>query len=196
MRTTDHRYVRDRQKIELALRFIRLEARTGTIRLWTGLTADRIRKLYRTHFHDVPGAFVPRHRGKPPRLAAFFTRTARVQRESSSLGALCTLLEALPIEGRHDLQPPVPLLERGHRLCNAYETFMRFLPKPAITFEHAVHFVTAIVRGEELRLATCVDCAGLFVADRLALRIDRCNACPAAASREHSTRLVTHAPVP
>jgi len=190
MRTTDHRYVRDRQRIELALRFIRLEARTGTIRLWTGLTADRIRKLYRSHFHDVPGSFVPRHRGKPPRMASFFTRTARVHRESNSFAALCTLLEALPPQVSPDLRAALPLLERGHRLCNAYETFTRFaLTRPAITFEHAVHFISSIVRGDELRLATCVDCSALFVADRLSLRIDRCNPCPAAAPPHHHAML-------
>ena len=183
MRVTDHRYIRDRQKIELALRFIRLEARTNTIHLWTGLTADRIRKLYRTHFQDVPGSFVARHRGKSPRQASFFTRTARLQQESRSFGALCTLLEAIPVEPGREAKAQISTLERGHRLCHAYETFARLVPRPAITFEHAVHFVSSIVRGDELRLATCVDCAALFVADRLALRIDRCNACPAAGSR-------------
>ena len=48
MRITDDRYTRDRLRLDLALRLIRHEARTCTIRDWTGLSDDRIRKLYRS----------------------------------------------------------------------------------------------------------------------------------------------------
>jgi hypothetical protein len=44
MRITDDRYTRDRLRLDLALRLIRHEARTRTIRSWTGLTDDRIRE--------------------------------------------------------------------------------------------------------------------------------------------------------
>ncbi len=46
MRISEDRYDRDRQRLELALRFLTHEARTQTIRHWTGLSDDRIRKLY------------------------------------------------------------------------------------------------------------------------------------------------------
>jgi hypothetical protein len=45
MRVSDDRYTRDRQRLDLALRLIRHEARTFTIREWTGLSDDRIRKV-------------------------------------------------------------------------------------------------------------------------------------------------------
>ena len=45
MRISDDRYSRDRSRLDLALQFIRHEARTHTIKTWTGLTDDRIRKL-------------------------------------------------------------------------------------------------------------------------------------------------------
>ena len=45
MRIHDDRYNRDRRRFEVALRFIQHEARTHTIRIWTGLTDDRIRKV-------------------------------------------------------------------------------------------------------------------------------------------------------
>ena len=45
MRVSDDRYTRDRQKFDLAVRLIRHEARTFTIRQWTGLSDDRIRKV-------------------------------------------------------------------------------------------------------------------------------------------------------
>jgi hypothetical protein len=53
MRITDDRYTRDRLRLDLALRLIRHEARTRTIRSWTGLTDDRIRKLYRSYVADA-----------------------------------------------------------------------------------------------------------------------------------------------
>jgi hypothetical protein len=49
MRISDDRYSRERQSLDLALRFLRHEARTQTIRTWTGLTDDRIRNLYRSY---------------------------------------------------------------------------------------------------------------------------------------------------
>jgi hypothetical protein len=45
MRISDDRYTRERLGLDLALRFLRNAARTQTIRAWTGLTDDRIRKL-------------------------------------------------------------------------------------------------------------------------------------------------------
>ena len=66
MRISDDRYSRDRLRLDLALRFIHHEARTHTIRAWTGLTDDRIRKLYRTYLHEAGGS----RRGAPPRQVA------------------------------------------------------------------------------------------------------------------------------
>jgi hypothetical protein len=45
MRITDDPYSRERLCLDLALRLLLHEARTQTIRMWTGLTDDRIRKL-------------------------------------------------------------------------------------------------------------------------------------------------------
>ena len=94
MRISDHRYSRDRFRLDLALRFIRHEARTQTIRAWTGLSDDRIRKMYR-EFMKEPGIAVSRPRGKSPRQCTFFTRTPQHKDESSLLASLCSLLGAL-----------------------------------------------------------------------------------------------------
>jgi hypothetical protein len=45
MRISDDRYSRERLCLQVALRFLEHEARTQTIRAWTGLSDDRIRKL-------------------------------------------------------------------------------------------------------------------------------------------------------
>lgn len=48
MRISDDRYSWERLRLDLALRFLRHETPTQTIRTWTGLTDDRIRKPCRS----------------------------------------------------------------------------------------------------------------------------------------------------
>ena len=94
MRISDDRYHRERLRMELALRFLRHEARTQTIRAWTGLTDDRIRKLYRSYLGESRRA-MPRHRGKSPHQIAYFTRSLRLQEETVALGDALWLLGVL-----------------------------------------------------------------------------------------------------
>ena len=54
MRISDSRYARERTQFELAMRMIAYEARTCTIRTCTGLSDDRIRKIYTTYFKAEP----------------------------------------------------------------------------------------------------------------------------------------------
>src|SRR5262245_63140764 len=100
MRISDDRYSRDRLRLDLALRFIHHEARTHTIRAWTGLTDDRIRKLYRTYLCEAGGIRVARHRGKSPRQAAYFTRSLRMRREAAvfaSVSSFFGLISPQPV---------------------------------------------------------------------------------------------------
>ncbi len=74
MRLTDDRYAAERSQFELALRMIRHEARTRTIRECTGLSDDRIRKLYSTYFRDTGSTDIRRRRGKSPRQITRFVK--------------------------------------------------------------------------------------------------------------------------
>ena len=66
MRITDCRYDRDRLRLTVAYRLIAHEARTQTIRHCTGLSGDRIRKLFRVYVQGRPGPRIRRtDRGKP-----------------------------------------------------------------------------------------------------------------------------------
>ena len=94
MKEIEDRYTKDRERIDLALRMIHHEARTTTIRHWTGLTDDRIRKLYHTYVVAVtPG--VRRHRGKSPTQTAFFLKNAAHRRQTATLAGLFALLGLL-----------------------------------------------------------------------------------------------------
>ena len=105
MRISDDRYHRERARMELALRFLRHEARTQTIRAWTGLSDDRIRKLYRSYLGHARRQ-LPRHRGKSPHQVAYFTRSLRLQEETALLASVLSLLGVLPgAEARGDARP-------------------------------------------------------------------------------------------
>jgi hypothetical protein len=168
MRISDNRYSRDRFRFDLALRFIGHEARTQTIRAWTGLSDDRIRKLYRGYSNE-PGFAVSRPRGKSPQQCAFFTRSPRLKEESSFLASVCSLLGVLPQAGTQFNQRALANLARGELLCQAFEVYQQLMPAHGISFEHAVFLVTALARGDELALSNCSGCGALIVLDRAAV---------------------------
>src|SRR5476649_957797 len=142
MRISDDRYSRDRQRFDIALQFIQHEARTHTIRAWTGLSDDRIRKLYRSYLCDCQGTPLTRHRGKSPQLVAFFMRSARARQEAALLASLCCLLGALPQMATPELVRSLPGLARGELLCQAFGAYRCLIPDGLISFEHAVLLLT------------------------------------------------------
>src|ERR1700751_2741768 len=149
MRISDDRYRRERWALELALRFLRHEARTQTIRAWTGLSDDRIRKLYRSYMSHSR-RYLPRHRGKSPHQIAYFTRSLRLQEETALLASVLSLVGVVPAEmsvaasagasgvaphiagdastGPHAGSASLPGVARGVLLCQAFEAFRLLLP--------------------------------------------------------------------
>ena len=178
MRILDDRYNRDRQRLELALRFLRHEARTKTIRTWTGLTDDRIRKLYRSYMSGAV-RHVPRHRGKSPHQIAFFTRSVRLQQETAALASLLSLHGVMPIQSGEESGKSLPCVTRGALLCQAFEAYRAFIPSSQISFEHAVFLATALACGDQLRFDGCTDCGSLVVVERFPMRDPRCLQCAA-----------------
>ncbi|HET8691501.1 MAG TPA: hypothetical protein VFM30_05180 [Steroidobacteraceae bacterium] len=178
MRITDDRYTRDRLRLDLALRLIRHEARTRTIRSWTGLTDDRIRKLYRSYVAEGSRRGVRRHRGKSPRQSAFFMRNAAIRREAAGLATLLCMLGLLRRDGT-PTPGAVESLRWGERFCEAYETFLSLHEQPQISFEHACHLLRALEKQNEICLEDCGGCGSLLVVMRYAERPDACEFCAA-----------------
>jgi hypothetical protein len=176
MRISEDRYSRERLCLQLALRFLEHEARTQTIRTWTGLSDDRIRKLYRSYMTRA-SRYVPRHRGKSPHQVAYFARSIRVQQETVWLASLLSLLGVIPPEPCTDGAHALPNVARGELLCQAFETYREMIPSSQISFEHAVFLATTLSRGEQLRLGGCTDCGSLVVTERFPIRDKRCHHC-------------------
>jgi len=198
MRISDDRYSRERARMELALRFLHHEARTQTIRAWTGLSDDRIRKLYRSYMSQAR-RHLPRHRGKSPHQIAYFTRSLRLQEETALLASVLSLLGVVPAGTSASASAAasgtavasaaggaatacagstsLPGVTRGVLLCQAFEAFRLLLPSAQISFEHAVFLAVALARGDQLRLGDCSDCGSLMVTERFPLRTSRCTHC-------------------
>ena len=179
MKFTDDRYARERQQFDLALRMIRHEARTRTIRQCTGLSDDRIRKLYATYFRDAGETGVKRRRGKSPRQVGRFVKNPRNQLEATTLVALFCLGLLLRIDrhGRVHACWPRPDVEFGHRLCRAFETYLLLHRHAALSFEWAWNLLDCIGRNDELFLGSCSACGGPYVQDAYALDTGVCPAC-------------------
>ncbi len=179
MRLTDNRYASEKQQFELALRMIQHEARTRTIRECTGLSDDRIRKVYTTYFRDSGDTAVKRRRGKSPRQITLFVKTPRNQLEATTLVALFCASLLLRVDTGNKVHTcwPRPDVEYGHRVCRAYETYVLLHPKPTLSFEWAWNLLQSIIKNDELYLAICRICRSKYVQDAYALDRRICPSC-------------------
>ena len=160
MRAGEARYQHEIGSIGLALRFIQLGARTSTIRAFTGLSGDRIRKL--SHQYENPRN---RHRGKSPQQASYFIRSAKVRHQASFLGGVlysCGLVLNDPAA-----EAGFASLATGKLLFDAYEYYRQVVSAPAISFEYAVFLAQCLQRGDQLRLVCCANCNIPLLAERL-----------------------------
>ncbi len=175
MHISNDRYFRDRQRHDLALRMIGHEARTCTIKSCTGLTDDRIRRLYKTLAEHHATIDVRRRRGKSPRQISFFTRNAQMQFESSVLAAVFTAFGLLQRESA--TMPDALSLEFGELFCDAYETHRQLLNNANVSFEHAWFLLQLLNRDNELKMTRCRRCHGHYLRDRINLSPRTCPVC-------------------
>lgn len=179
MRLTDDRYSGERSQFELALRMIRHEARTRTIRECTGLSDDRIRKLYTTYFRNGGQTDIKRRRGKSPRQVTRFVKNPKNQLQATTLVALFSAGLLVRIDQDNEVHPcwPRPDVEFGHRLCRAYETFLMLHQDPQLNFEWVWNLLQCISYNDELYLAHCTHCSAYYVQDAYAIDRGTCPAC-------------------
>ncbi|MBT8144614.1 MAG: hypothetical protein KJO55_07930, partial [Gammaproteobacteria bacterium] len=178
MRISDSRYARERSQLELALRMIAYEARTCTIRTCTGLSDDRIRKIYTTYFKSEPRINVRRQRGKPPTRISIYVKNPTHQGETTTLALLYCDAGLLACR----LDAPAPLLlgksvAYGHRVCQAYDVYCLLHPQRSICFERGWFLIDALVNGDELQFTRCSGCGSVYVHDALTLDDHLCPGC-------------------
>jgi hypothetical protein len=179
MKLTDNRYASERRQFELALRMIQHEARTRTIKACTGLSDDRIRKLYATYFRDTGRASVKRRRGKSPQQISLFVKHPANQLQATTLLALYCASLLLRVDEHDKIHCcwPRPDVEYGHRVCRAFETYLLLHADHKLSFEWAWNLLQTISRNDELYLAICADCKTRYVQDAYALDQRICPSC-------------------
>jgi hypothetical protein len=185
MRLTDDRYAGEKAQFELALRMIRHEARTRTIRECTGLSDDRIRKLYTTYFRNSGITEVRRRRGKSPRQVTRFVANPQNQLQATTLVALfaANLLLRIAPDGKVRACWPRPDVELGHRMCRAFETYLLLHHDASLSLEWAWNLLQNIAYNDELYLAICAGCDTRYVQDAYALDHKTCPSCEIALHR-------------
>lgn len=186
-RHSPDRYGNKRRRDELALRMIRHEARTCTIRACTGLSDDRIRRLYKTYANELNEPIVRRRRGKSPRQITFFIRNTRAQFESSLLASAFTafgLLQPSEGPGAHKSTGVIhEPLEYGRLFCDAYETHQQLLNNPTMSFEHAWFLLQLLNRSGDLHAVRCRHCDSYYLRDRFNVCQHACPACKLKSTR-------------
>ncbi len=189
MRLTDNRYASERSQFELALRMIHHEARTRTIRDCTGLSDDRIRKLYTTYFRDTGNGKVKRRRGKSPQQVGPFVKHPLNQLEATTLIALfcASLLLRIDAANRVHACWPRPDVEYGHRVCRAFETYLLLHPRPKHSFERAWSLLQNVSKNDELFLSMCSGCRTSYIQDTYALDHRTCPSCEISRNKERGT---------
>ena len=176
MRVSEDRYNRDRLRFDLAMRMLRHGARTRTIRSWTGLTDDRLRKLYRSYTRQrSPGPSTYRTSIRVPRHAGFFLRSSALRFEASTLACFFYIVglvaadeECLPIS------PAPSSLRRAETFCRAYEIHRMLYPVSRLSFEHAWLLLKALTAKEGVALSTCRQCHRLYVTDLTCIDLSSC----------------------
>jgi hypothetical protein len=188
MRVTDNRYASERSQFELALRMIGHEARTRTIRDCTGLSDDRIRKIYSTYFRNTGNVQVRRRRGKSPQQVGPFVKNPLNQLEATTLVALFSTSLLLRIDASNHIHAcwPRPDVEYGHRVCRAFETYLLLHPRPKLSFEWAWSLLQNVSKNDELYLASCSSCRTNYIQDAYALDHGTCPSCEIAQHKSHA----------
>lgn len=183
MRASEERFTRDMRRLTLAIRLIRLDARTRTVAEWSGLTIHRVRTLYRSPLADIEQPSVTRPRGPAPYNIGCLTGSANLRSEVGAAAVLCRAL-GVYVPGERVTPNRVISLARGERLCLAYEVYSSVVPAPKLSIEHLALLVRELVSGERVTLGACVACDGAIVIDRL--RADRpvCAVCGGVAVEE------------
>lgn len=179
MRITDNRYSGEQAQFQLAIRMIRHEARTRTIRECTGLSDDRIRKIYSTYFQQSLGNKVQRRRGKSPRQIQRFVKSPEHCLQASTLAALLVIGEIVRIDAQNRALRcwPRPDIELGHRMCRAFETYVQIHVRPKFNLEWTWNLYFWLSQNNDLKLANCRFCTRLFLADSYALHREECPGC-------------------
>ena len=152
MHISNERYFHERQRHDLALRMIRHEARTCTIRSCTGL--DRrshpppLQDLREPHAERTGAPTARQIATTGQLLRAQRTRAARIVDARERVRDVRSVAHAVEPARSDPLGSlPVGSIEFGRLFCDAYETHRQLLRNADISFEHAWFLLQLLSRN-------------------------------------------------
>ncbi len=190
MRISEERYSRDLRRVSLAAKFIQHEVRTGLVLRWTGLPARRLRNLWDQMKERAASAAVKRHRGPPPTNPKIFFDTDTRCDEASAIGVLCRSFQVLPAARGPQAVKGLASLERGERVCAAYETYLQLVPNPEFSLDQVLLLIEVLTLGEAIELTQCPQCSASILFDRQGSEAMLCTACSKGLTRQRRRRVI------
>jgi hypothetical protein len=166
MRLTDDRYHQERIRLELGLRLLRHEAKNCTIRHCTGISEDRVRKLFKTYIEGQTPQPLRRKRGKSPQELSLLLRNDGARLEASILAGAMHAVGIVPMMPLG--KEWSPSTHMAARCCDAYEHYLQLFDSPRFTFEHAWFLLLTLARTTDLILTECTACSASILQDRCA----------------------------
>lgn len=161
MTSDTHPYILERAQIDITLRMLKLNARTKTICLYTGLKGDRVRRIGLAYGGVVALQKRTAYRGKPANLRQIYTQSPEAQLQATTLMSLLRFfcLHQLP------LQTVEEQLQFGRKLCQAHETYLQFYPNPLFSLEHTWVLLNHLDNEQHICTHTCHKCSTQFITD-------------------------------
>lgn len=169
----DERFDRYYRRIRLALRLMSHGARAQTASDLSGLTLDQLVTLRKRWMPGVEDGF----RGPSPTSFQPFFRSALKASHAAIFVGICYIV------GVHS---PVPCLESGERLCEAYEIYREWEPDAHLEFDYGVLLATGAITREEIELTTCAACTCALLIDKLKIPQLKCARCRTKPKRERA----------
>jgi hypothetical protein len=147
------RFDRHFRKKRLALRLMSYRARAQTASDWSGLTLDQLVTLRRRWMPEATEG----PRGPAPTSYQPFFRSALRARHAALFAGIHRMVGPTS---------PVPSLEGGEKLCEAYEIFREWEPDAHLDFDYALLLATGVLKAEEVDLVRCQSCGCALLIDK------------------------------
>jgi hypothetical protein len=177
MASTEDRYGRALRRYNLALKLIREDVRTQTIRIWTGMSRDSVKRLCALYRKENAHHALVRPRGPSPRQAARFLRSKRIRSEAAIFAGICYRAGILPSAPMPQAPRLFPGLARGEELYAAFLRFRVFAPASELTLEQLMGLALILAERIELALTRCVSCGAMVLGDNLGVLRRWCGEC-------------------
>jgi len=188
MRLSEHCYSFDLRRFDVALRMLRQDARTRTIRAWTGLSAERVRKLSRWQRRQgCRRGTACRQRGPSPTHLEGVLTSESLKSEAAAVAGVCRVLEVVPPDRRPKVRGALAVIAQGEQVLSAHELFHNLVPRRRLTLEQWLLLLHSLARGTEWGIGRCARCPAIVVIDRLALASALCEDCQEKRSKKTAT---------